>query len=269
MTARLLKTRQGAGHKRHVDAAPCAFSQHGPEILDTVVERERRGASVFTLEQLDQRRAAHLEHICASGGVGQQVDHAARIEAQWAAERERLAERLPIDHQGQIDREFHRGARADGPAMFNAPTQLIEQRHRPRHAPIRTLSLPRPAGPAVPPPGHPKKAAPFPRTSPATSLSTGGGTVLISTNSLSLMWPARSPAGPPYTASMAASSVRIVMMVSATPASAAGLGATRTPAASRLHLSAERFHTVTVLPVSISRSAIAVPIFPTPPTPPF
>jgi hypothetical protein len=34
-----------------------------------------------------------------------------------------------------------------------------------------------------------------------------------------------------------------------------------------LHFSADRFHTVTVLPVSISRSAIALPILPRPATP--
>src|SRR6202035_3342556 len=38
---------------------------------------------------------------------------------------------------------------------------------------------------------------------------------------------------------------------------------------SGLHFSAERFHTVTLSPVSISRSAIAAPILPRPATPTF
>src|SRR6266481_6703663 len=137
-------------------------------------------------------------------------------------------------------------------------------------APMRPLSLPWRAGPVVPPTGHSTKAAPFARTRSASSIPTWGGTVLISTNSLSLMSPARSPVGPPYTASMAAASVRIVMTVSAAPASAAALAATAAPAAaSGLHFSAERFHTVTALPVSMSRPAIALPILPRPATPTF
>src|SRR5215475_326322 len=69
---------------------------------------------------------------------------------------------------------------------------------------------------------------------------------------------------------MAAASVMIVMTVSTFVARAAGLGATLAPAAtSGSHFSAERFHTVTLLPVSISRAAIAAPILPRPATPKF
>src|SRR5215831_2303911 len=137
-------------------------------------------------------------------------------------------------------------------------------------APMRPMSLPWRAGPVEPPTGHSTKAAPAARTFAASAVSTWGGTVLISTNNLSLTSPARSPLGPPYTASMAAASVRIVMTLSTALASAAALAATLAPAAaSGLHFSAERFHTVTLSPVSISRSAIAVPILPRPATPTF
>src|SRR5262249_61697258 len=104
----------------------------------------------------------------------------------------------------------------------------------------------------------------------ASSVPTGGGRVLLPPTSFFLMPRARRPVAPPYTASIAAASVRIVMTVSAPPASVVALAATRAPAAaSGLHFSAERFHTATVLPVSISRCAIALPILPRPATPTF
>src|SRR5580704_9454159 len=67
---------------------------------------------------------------------------------------------------------------------------------------------------------------------------------------------------------MAASSVRAVIMVTAALARAAALAATAAPAAaSGLHFSAQRFHTVTSLPVSINLCAIAAPILPSAATP--
>src|SRR5215472_11207092 len=64
---------------------------------------------------------------------------------------------------------------------------------------------------------------------------------------------------------MAAASVRMVMTASALRASSAGVAA---PAAiSGFNLSAERFHTVTVCPTSMSRCAMAAPILPIPAIP--
>src|SRR5947207_13917790 len=67
---------------------------------------------------------------------------------------------------------------------------------------------------------------------------------------------------------MAAASVRMVMTASALRASSAGVAAAAAPAAvTGFSLSAERFHTVTLCPTSMSRCAIAAPILPIPAIP--
>src|SRR5258708_7310107 len=67
---------------------------------------------------------------------------------------------------------------------------------------------------------------------------------------------------------MAAASVRMVMTASALRASSAGVAATAAPAAvTGFNLSAERFHTVTLCPTSMSRCAMAAPILPIPAIP--
>src|SRR5438067_3007194 len=48
-------------------------------------------------------------------------------------ERERLAERLPVDDERQVDRELHARARAHRPDMLDAPAELLEDRPRARH----------------------------------------------------------------------------------------------------------------------------------------
>src|SRR5215468_11205775 len=67
---------------------------------------------------------------------------------------------------------------------------------------------------------------------------------------------------------MAAASVRMVMTASALLASSAGVAAAAAPAAvTGFNLSAERFHTVTLCPTSMSRCAMAAPILPIPAIP--
>src|SRR3982074_1256790 len=67
---------------------------------------------------------------------------------------------------------------------------------------------------------------------------------------------------------MAAASVRMLMTASAVLASSAGVAPAFAPASvTALSLSAERFHTVTVCPTSMSRCAIAAPILPIPAIP--
>src|SRR5262249_20491447 len=67
---------------------------------------------------------------------------------------------------------------------------------------------------------------------------------------------------------MAAASVRMVMTASALRASSAGVAAAVAPAAvTGFNLSAERFHTVTLCPTSMSRCAMAAPILPIPAIP--
>jgi hypothetical protein len=60
----------------------------------------------------------------------------------------------------------------------------------------------------------------------------------------------------------------MVMIASAPSASAAGVATAVAPASvTGLSLSAERFHTVTLCPTSMSRCAIAAPILPIPAIP--
>src|SRR4030088_1099732 len=67
---------------------------------------------------------------------------------------------------------------------------------------------------------------------------------------------------------MAAASVRMLMTASAVLASSAGVATAFAPASvTALSFSAERFHTVTVCPTSMSRCAIAAPILPIPAIP--
>src|SRR6516225_7914849 len=67
---------------------------------------------------------------------------------------------------------------------------------------------------------------------------------------------------------MAAASVRMVMTASASRASSAGVAAAAAPAAiTGCNLPAERFHTVTLCPTSMSRCAMAAPILPIPAIP--
>ena len=53
-------------------------------------------------------------------------------------ERQRLAERLPVDDERQVDRELHARAGADRPEVLDAPAHLAEQRPRARH--VRRLA---------------------------------------------------------------------------------------------------------------------------------
>src|SRR5258708_24313770 len=125
--ARFRETCERAGDKRHVAAGSCSLSEPEAQVLDAVVERKQRGAGILSVEQLDESGASHLEHIRATGTLGHEVDRAALIEAQRPAKRQRLAERLPIDHQGQIERELHSSAGTDVPAKFDAPAQLVDE----------------------------------------------------------------------------------------------------------------------------------------------
>ena len=73
-----------------------------------------------------------------------------RIEPERTAERERLAERLPIDHQRHVDGELHHRAGADRPAMLEPAAKLFED--RPARARRRRARRPsgRSACPAAP-----------------------------------------------------------------------------------------------------------------------
>ena len=89
----------------------------------------------------------------------QDVHDPGRLHARADGERERFAERLPIDHQRHVDGEFHHRAGADRPAMLDPATELIKnwlgaRRVRSLRAhQADQLALPR-AGPVEPPTGH-------------------------------------------------------------------------------------------------------------------
>ena len=217
--------------------------------------------------------AAHLEHVRAARRVGEQIHDPRRVEPERAAERERLAERLPIDHQRHVDGELHDRAGADRPAMLEPAAELLEDRlGRARRRRARRPSA-RSACPAAPDrssrrpgirPGRRLSRAPCRRARPAVC----GCTVLISMNSLPRTSPASSPDG------------AVVDRVDrggigedgddgfGACASSAGVAATAAPASvTGFSLSAERFHTVTLCPTSISRCAMAAPILPIPAIP--
>ncbi len=52
-----------------------------------------------------------LSTVAAPGGLGEKLEQVARgIDVEILAERKLLAERLPVDHQRQVDGELHRRA---------------------------------------------------------------------------------------------------------------------------------------------------------------
>jgi hypothetical protein len=87
------------------------------------------------------------------------------------------------------------------------------------------------AGPTVPPTGHSTKAAPFFLTLAARAFSVSGRTVLMSMKSFPATLRERRPSWPRYAASIAAASVRIVMITSEFSATFAGVATALAPAA--------------------------------------
>ncbi len=71
---------------------------------------------------------ALLEHGRGAGSFREEIQKLGRIDAERPTHRELLAQRLPIDHQRQIDRELEHRARADRTGMQRAPAHLIDDR---------------------------------------------------------------------------------------------------------------------------------------------
>ncbi len=69
-------------------------------------------------------------HFCRSGRIAKQVGRQFAVDAGVLGYRQGLAERFEIDHQRQIDGEFHYRAVADFADMFDAAAQLVQRRLR-------------------------------------------------------------------------------------------------------------------------------------------
>ena len=130
-----------------------------------------------------------LSALIGAVGLDEQIEQALGLPADVARDGEGFAIGLPGHHQRQIDRELHRRAGADRPAMLEPAAELIRgSAWRARHPPA-----PRPSGraacPAAPArssrrPGIPRTPRPWRAPSARARVSTFGGTVLISMNSL-------------------------------------------------------------------------------------
>ena len=92
------------------DAARLALRQHGVQVLDRAVDVEGHGTAVAALELVGHDRPPHFQHVRAARRIGEQIHDARRIEPERPAERERLAQRLPVDHQRHVDGELHHSA---------------------------------------------------------------------------------------------------------------------------------------------------------------
>src|SRR5262245_54363413 len=115
----LLETLGGALGQRELDAPRAAFGRHGAQVLGAGIDSEG-GAAARALELGCDHGSARLDGIGGGGDVGEDAQQPIRVDAEIADERERLAERLPRHHQGQVDRKLHGRAGANRPTMLDA-----------------------------------------------------------------------------------------------------------------------------------------------------
>ena len=110
--------------------ADFCLRQHRSQVLLHRVQVHAHRAVGRAGEGARDHRPARLQHVRAARAVGQDVDHTCRVELQRFQQRQRFGQRLPIDHQRQVDRELHDCAGAQTADMFDAPTQHRQQRAR-------------------------------------------------------------------------------------------------------------------------------------------
>ena len=101
-------------HRAHV------FAHRGHVHAHRTVARAGQG--------LGDGSAAHLEHVRAARGVGQDVHHTRRVQPQRLHQGQRLRKRLPVNHQRQVDRELHGGPGTQGPQVLDAAAEQFKHR---------------------------------------------------------------------------------------------------------------------------------------------
>src|SRR4051812_7513487 len=78
--------------------------------------------------------AAYLDCSRSAEGIGQDIDQALGRKMERLAERQRFAQRLPVDQQRQVDGEFQDRTRAKPLSNMLDPTaELLEDWHRTGH----------------------------------------------------------------------------------------------------------------------------------------
>src|SRR5579859_615030 len=132
----LLVAGERAFDERQVDAARLRLGKHRLHVLDAAVDVESDGTGIAAFEHGGDAGAARLEHVGPAGGLAQQVRQPRRIELHRSPQRQGLAERLPVDHERQVDDEFQHRAGADRAGMFEPAAELLQDRPRPRRVGI-------------------------------------------------------------------------------------------------------------------------------------
>ena len=202
----------------------------------------------------------------------EEIEQLRRIDGQVLAHGELLAQRLPVDHQRQVDGELEHRAGADRAGVHGAPAHLIDDRSRARDIGGFAADQPEQLAGARRRDRAADRAFDIGRALAAHLAGqrdlTSGGTVLISMNSL------------PFTSPDEQSLRTVIDRVDRRGIGddgddgldragelGRGLGDPGAGIGEGFELFGVRFQTVTVCPTSIRRAAMSAPIFPIPAMP--